>query len=223
MQCPLGISGCLTMGCPERHVHARTHEALDCINLQVLQPAIELAEDGFPVSPVTAHQWQGCFSQLTKAGGPGVSAAQQLPLRTAYLRRHATLAVALKLNPRSHARRLWLSSFHSSQAHAMSSSNRWSQAKALMTPDGKAPAAGQLQRNPDLGATFRRLAEHGAFKGAATTDTDSYSRSRFLLKLLTWAPPSAGLVEHDAAKGSATLTTANRGGEHVRCPASGSG
>lgn len=42
--------------------------------LQVLQPAIELAEDGFPVSPVTAHQWRGCFSQLTRAGGPGVSA-----------------------------------------------------------------------------------------------------------------------------------------------------
>jgi Gamma-glutamyltranspeptidase len=43
--------------------------------LQVLQPAIELAEDGFPVSPVTAHQWRGCFSQLTRAGSPGVSPA----------------------------------------------------------------------------------------------------------------------------------------------------
>jgi hypothetical protein len=42
-------------------------------DVQVLQPAIELAEDGFPVSPVTAHQWRGCFSQLIRAGGPGVS------------------------------------------------------------------------------------------------------------------------------------------------------
>lgn len=39
------------------------------------------------------------------------------------------------------------------------------QVKALMTADGKPPAAGQLQRNPDLAATFRRLAEHGAAKG----------------------------------------------------------
>ena len=38
----------------------------------MLQPAIELAEGGFPVSPVTATQWRGCFSQLTRAGGPGV-------------------------------------------------------------------------------------------------------------------------------------------------------
>jgi gamma-glutamyltranspeptidase len=36
-----------------------------------------------------------------------------------------------------------------------------------MTADGKPPAAGQLQRNPDLAATFRRLAEHGAAKGEA--------------------------------------------------------
>jgi hypothetical protein len=34
-----------------------------------------------------------------------------------------------------------------------------------MTADGKAPAAGQLQRNPDLAATFRRLAQHGAAQG----------------------------------------------------------
>jgi gamma-glutamyltranspeptidase len=36
-----------------------------------------------------------------------------------------------------------------------------------MTADGKPPAAGQLQRNRDLAATFRRLAEHGAAKGGA--------------------------------------------------------
>ena len=41
------------------------------------------------------------------------------------------------------------------------------QAKALMTADGKPPAAGQLQHNRDLAATFRRLAEHGAAKGEA--------------------------------------------------------
>lgn len=35
---------------------------------QVLQPAIELAEDGFAIGPVTAHQWAGCVRQLTGVG-----------------------------------------------------------------------------------------------------------------------------------------------------------
>jgi gamma-glutamyltranspeptidase len=30
----------------------------------VLQPAIELAEQGFPVSPVTAHHWQQLLWQV---------------------------------------------------------------------------------------------------------------------------------------------------------------
>lgn len=37
--------------------------------LQVLQPAIELAEDGFPVSPITARLWAGHREQLLQGGG----------------------------------------------------------------------------------------------------------------------------------------------------------
>jgi gamma-glutamyltranspeptidase len=31
---------------------------------QVLQPGIELAEQGFPVSPVTAYHWKACAGAL---------------------------------------------------------------------------------------------------------------------------------------------------------------
>ncbi len=37
--------------------------------------------------------------------------------------------------------------------------------KALLQPDGSAPKAGQLQKNPHLASTFRSLAEHGAEEG----------------------------------------------------------
>lgn len=40
---------------------------------QVLQPAIELAEEGYVVGPITAHQWKGCVRQLK---GPGAAALQ---------------------------------------------------------------------------------------------------------------------------------------------------
>jgi len=42
--------------------------------LQVLQPAIELAEQGFPISPVTAHYWDLCLFQIERQGGPGAKA-----------------------------------------------------------------------------------------------------------------------------------------------------
>lgn len=77
----------------------------------MLQPAIELAEQGFPVSPVTAYHWEISAPQLR---GPGKA--------------------------------------------------------AFLTPDGRAPAAGEIQRNPDLGATFRSLAKHGALEGVLSTD-----------------------------------------------------
>jgi gamma-glutamyltranspeptidase len=73
---------------------------------QVLQPAIELAEQGFPVSPVTAYHWDISAPQLR---GPG------------------------KIS--------------------------------LLNPEGRAPRAGEIQRNPDLATTFRTLAEHGALEG----------------------------------------------------------
>jgi len=38
-------------------------------------------------------------------------------------------------------------------------------AKCMLTPDGRAPRAGERKPNPELAATFRRLAKHGARKG----------------------------------------------------------
>ena len=76
--------------------------------LQVLQPAIELAEEGFPVAPVTAYHWQAASMELR---GPGKA--------------------------------------------------------AFLNPQGRAPGAGEIQKNPDLGRTFRSVAEHGALEGAA--------------------------------------------------------
>ena len=40
----------------------------------MLQPAIELADEGFPVSPITAVHWQSGLRQLKAAGGPGIAA-----------------------------------------------------------------------------------------------------------------------------------------------------
>ena len=76
--------------------------------MQVLQPAIELAEEGFPVAPVTAYHWQAASMELR---GPGKA--------------------------------------------------------AFLNPEGRAPSAGEIQKNPDLGRTFRSVAEHGALEGAA--------------------------------------------------------
>lgn len=76
---------------------------------EVLQPAIELGEGGFPVSPITAYYWGRGAKLLKDQGGSGI--------------------------------------------------------KALLQPDGSAPKAGQLQKNPHLASTFRSLAEHGAEEG----------------------------------------------------------
>ena len=40
--------------------------------------------------------------------------------------------------------------------------------KAFLGPDGQGPKAGQLHRNPDLAATFRKLGQEGAQKGVST-------------------------------------------------------
>lgn len=79
----------------------------NAVATQVLQPAIELAEEGFPVAPVTAYHWGATSMELK---GPGKA--------------------------------------------------------AFLTPDGDAPRAGEIQKNPDLGRTFRSVAEHGALEGA---------------------------------------------------------
>jgi gamma-glutamyltranspeptidase/glutathione hydrolase len=75
----------------------------------LLAPAIELAEGGFPVGPVASFEWQKGAETIREAGGPGV--------------------------------------------------------RALITDEGCGPQPGQVWRNADLAATFRRLAEHGARKG----------------------------------------------------------
>lgn len=77
--------------------------------MQVLQPAIELADTGFPVSPATARNWDACLFQI--------------------------------------------------QNHESAGS------KAFYTAEGKAPRAGQIQRNADLAKTFKSLADYGASEG----------------------------------------------------------
>jgi gamma-glutamyltranspeptidase / glutathione hydrolase len=70
---------------------------------RVLSPAIQIAEEGFPVSEITAAEWQG--------GEPLLRGDQE-------------------------AARVYL-------------------------PGGRVPAIGQIFRNPDLAATYRRLASDG--------------------------------------------------------------
>ena len=46
---------------------------LDSALLQVLQPAIELAEEGFPLHPVSAYFWDMYISQITSQRCSGAS------------------------------------------------------------------------------------------------------------------------------------------------------
>jgi len=75
---------------------------------KVLEPAVELAEEGFPVAPSAAEGWK----------------ASQAILKSAACGRATPFL-----------------------------------------PGGRAPAAGELFRNPDLGRTFRTLGEQGAKQG----------------------------------------------------------
>ncbi|BDA50498.1 Glutathione hydrolase proenzyme [Coccomyxa sp. Obi] len=107
---------------------------------QVLQPAIELAEQGFPVSPVTAYHWEISTPQLR---GPGKA--------------------------------------------------------AFLTPDGRAPAAGEIQRNPDLAATFRSLAKHGALEG--------FYRGRIAAAIVDVLKKERGVMTADDLAHHRTVTT----------------
>jgi len=78
---------------------------------QVLGPAIELAEAGFPVAPSAAHGWRNGVGQL-RSGAHGGSTP--------------------------------------------------------LLPNGQAPVAGELFKNPDLGRTFRLVGELGAKAGFYT-------------------------------------------------------
>lgn len=116
----------------------------------VLAPAIELAEGGFPVGPVASFEWQRGAECIRQAGGPG--------------------------------------------------------ARALTTEEGSGPKPGQVWRNADLAATFRRLAEHGAAKGAGA--------QRMLLAAAwrTWGRP---VQPHWAGAGRAALRLHSRDAQHV--------
>ena len=68
-------------------------------HVQVLQPAIELGENGFPVSPITAYYWGRGAEQLKSQGGSGIKALLQ-PDGTApkagQLQKNAHLAATFK-------------------------------------------------------------------------------------------------------------------------------
>lgn len=65
----------------------------------MLQPAIELGENGFPVSPITASYWGRGAKQLKEQGGSGIKALLQ-PDGTApkagQLQKNAHLAATFK-------------------------------------------------------------------------------------------------------------------------------
>jgi len=63
---------------------------------QVLQPAIELAEGGFAVGPVTAHQWAGCARQLKGPGAQALRAPDGGPPRAGQLIYNRDLAATLR-------------------------------------------------------------------------------------------------------------------------------
>lgn len=90
---------------------------------QVLAPAIQLAEEGFPVAPVIAGYWKGAESRL--AASPD--------------------------------------------------------AAATFLIDGKAPAEGDLFRNPNLAATYQLIAKQGAkafYHGEIAEKIDAYAKTQ---------------------------------------------
>ena len=66
---------------------------------QVLQPAIELGESGFPVSPITAYYWGQGAQQLKNQGGSGIKALLQpdgTAPRAGQLQKNAHLAATFR-------------------------------------------------------------------------------------------------------------------------------
>lgn len=98
---------------------------------EVLQPAISLAEEGFPVHPVAAAAWADGAHLLTADRNPSVGT-------------HTRSALEL---------------FFSCSDIPLAALRRGG--AALLMPDGKAPKAGDMMRMPELANTFRELAAHG--------------------------------------------------------------
>ena len=115
---------------------------------EVLQPAIELAEDGFPVAPITAHFWQKGVPQVGsptparqgRVGPPPPPPPGRLTVRLT----GARLARRQLLRGGPHAKDLLV--------------------RRPDGPDGPvwgAPRPGEVFRNPNLARTFRTLASEG--------------------------------------------------------------
>jgi gamma-glutamyltranspeptidase/glutathione hydrolase len=128
---------------------------------RVLSPAIQIAEEGFPVAEITAAEWQG--------GEPLLRGDQE-------------------------AVRVYL-------------------------PDGHVPAVGQIFRNPDLAATYRRLASDGR---------DAFYRGAIALRIASCAEKHDGaLTASDLAAYDAEwvtpLSTTYRGWTVYELPPNGQG
>ncbi len=128
---------------------------------RVLAPAIRLAEDGFPVAPITAHHW---------AGG----AKRQL-------------------------------------LHALGGSQ--------LLIDGRAPAAGEVFRNPGLARTFRAVAEGGK---------ETFYKGDLAKRIAAAVQASGGVMTgEDLAAHHSTwdepISTAYRGVRLWECPPNGQG
>ena len=56
------------IACPDPDHSAPRSVTCACGSLQVLQPAIELADNGFPVAPMAAAQWARGLPLIKQAG-----------------------------------------------------------------------------------------------------------------------------------------------------------
>ncbi len=128
---------------------------------QVLTPAIELAEEGYPVAPLTAGIWRG--------------------------------AVERQLSTSRGGRELLI--------------------------DGRAPAPGEIFRNPTLARTFRRVAEGGA---------EAFYRGEIAAAIAAVVQEHGGVLEEeDLAAHHSTwdepISTEYRGHRIWECPPNGQG
>ena len=118
---------------------------------EVLQPAIELAEDGFLVAPITAHFWQKGVPQVgsppARTGRPAggrVGPPPPPPRRLTVRLTDARLARRQLLGGGPHAKDLLVRRPDDSDG-----------------PVWGAPRPGEVFRNPNLARTFRTLAGEG--------------------------------------------------------------
>jgi gamma-glutamyltranspeptidase / glutathione hydrolase len=119
----------------------------------LLQPAIDLAEHGFPVHAVTAHSWAAGAHLLQSP----VRALASL-WRGRQSRTHTQLIYTDIFRCTMHER---LDLVHLCPLHTMLSTPQTNPGGAALLRSGRAPRAGEIMRNSDLAATFRALARDG--------------------------------------------------------------